>query len=238
MERIISRRAAFARTQIKLFYFCRLMGKKKLARFAEMAEFPNTLQYPKEIRGKWQETFFKNDHPITLELACGKGEYTVGLAKRYPERNFIAVDRKGARMWRGAKTCMEEGITNAGFLRTDIEIIEQYFQPGEVDEIWITFPDPHLAKGQSKKRLTSPRFIALYKNFLKPGAVINLKTDNQVLYEFTLETIQELKLELLFEHADIYSLPELPPDLDLKTTYELRWLSEGAKIKYVKFRVP
>lgn len=213
------------------------MGKNKLARFAEMETFPNTYQFPENIKGNWRKDIFRNDHPIVLELACGRGEYTVGMARLFPEKNFIGVDIKGSRIWRGAKTCVEENLHNGAFLRIYIENIENYFEKDEVDEIWITFPDPHPPLGKAKKRLTSARFLKVYSHFLKPGGTINLKTDDQPLYAFTVETANELGMEILDQSDNVYATHAGDPLLQIKTTYELRWLSEGKLIHYVKLKM-
>lgn len=186
-------------------------------------------------RGKWRSAIFKNDHPIILELACGKGEYTCEMALATPQINYIGVDVKGNRMHRGAARALNEHIDNAFFLRTDINIIETFFEPGEVDEIWITFPDPHLKKGKDQKRLTSERFLNYYKKILKPGGIIHLKTDDPTLYTFTIETAQTLNLPLLYADDDIYSQPLHHPFLEIKTYYEKMHLAEAKTIKYVCF---
>jgi tRNA (guanine-N7-)-methyltransferase len=160
------------------------MAQKKLLRFKEIKSFPNVMEYPENMQGEWN-SFFKNNNPNILELACGKGEYTVGLAKLYPGKNFIGVDIKGNRMWAGAKFALVNNLMNAAFLRTQIDKIDQYFTKGEINEIWIIFPDPQLRKSKTKKRLTHPRFLRLYNHFLKPGGLIHLKTDSPDLYHFT-----------------------------------------------------
>lgn len=192
---------------------------------------------PVEPAGKWNAMIFKNEDPIILELACGKGEYTCEMALADKTHNYIGVDVKGNRMHRGAKRALDEQITNAFFLRTDINIISTFFAPNEVSEIWITFPDPHLKKGKDQKRLTSERFLNYYKNILKPGGVIHLKTDDPTLYEFTLETIQQMGLKLLYADDDIYSKPLYHPFLAIKTYYEKMHLEEGKKIRYVEFAI-
>jgi len=227
------------------------MRKSKLQRFAELNTFPNVLQNFNVMNpvvvdhenklvdpeGKWHEMIFGNDHPIVLELACGKGEYTCEMAIADRSKNFIGVDMKGNRMHRGAKRALDEQIKNAFFLRTDINIIATFFAKDEVSEIWITFPDPHLKKGKDQKRLTSGRFLNYYREILKPGGIIHLKTDDPTLYEFTLETISELKLKLLYADDDIYSKPLPHPFLEIKTYYEKMHLAEGKKIKYVEFQL-
>lgn len=227
------------------------MRKSKLQRFAELDTFPNVLQnfsflnpvvvnHKKEIvnpKGKWNSEIFKNENPIVLELACGKGEYTCEMAVRDKTKNYIGVDVKGNRMHRGAKRALDENITNAFFLRTDINIISTFFEKDEVSEIWITFPDPHLKKGKDQKRLTSERFLNYYKNILKPGGVIHLKTDDATLYAFTLETIAQLNLKLMYADDDIYSKELFHPFLEIKTYYEKMHLEEGRKIKYIQFQM-
>lgn len=218
------------------------MGKNKLKKFADMASFRCALQYPREVllsegfpyKGRWNEEFFRNEGPVTLELGCGKGEYTVALAKANPERNYIGVDIKGARMWSGAKEVEQEGIRNAAFLRTEIENIESFFGPGEVDEIWITFPDPQMQK--CRKRLTSTRFIKMYGNFLKPGGVINLKTDSPFLFEYTKRMAELNGFEILSITDDLYGSGMADPVSSIKTYYESQWLSRGKKIKLISMR--
>lgn len=220
------------------------MGKNKLKRFAEMREFACALQYPREVllaegfpyKGSWNSGFFKREAPITVELGCGKGEYTVQLAQSDPARNYIGVDIKGARMWRGAKTVEEEGITNAAFLRAEIENIDQFFKPGEVDELWITFPDPQMKK--SRKRLTSTRFLELYRKILKADGIVNLKTDSPFLYEYTRRLVQLNGFEVLMDTDDLYGSGLVDPVSSIKTFYEQQWLSRGKKIKRLSFRLP
>ena len=178
------------------------MTKRKLRNFAELETFANVIQHPyyKEqfdhpLKGKWQETFFKNNLPLTLELGCGKGEYSVGLALRHPERNYLGVDIKGNRIWRGAKTGIEDNIPNIGFLRTEIEHLNNFFLPGEVDEIWITFPDPQPNKSKAHKRLTSAEFLDRYRKILKPDGIVHLKTDSAFLFESTMEVIESQNLQ-------------------------------------------
>jgi len=227
------------------------MRKSKLQRFAELDTFENVLQnndfldpvlldHEKQLvdpRGKWNSLIFKNNNPIVLELACGKGEYTCEMAIADKSKNYIGVDVKGNRMHRGAKTALEQKITNAFFLRTDINIISTFFEKEEVSEIWITFPDPHLKKGKDQKRLTSERFINYYKKILNPGGIIHLKTDDPTLFQFTLGTIEQLKLKLIYADDDIYSKPLPHPFLEIKTYYEGLHLAEMKAIKYVAFEV-
>lgn len=220
------------------------MGKNKLKKFAEMKDFVCVLEYPRErliaegfpYQGKWEQEFFKASRPLTLELGCGKGEYTVGLARACPSRSFIGVDVKGARIWRGAKTVEEEGIPNAGFLRAEIENIDKFFAPGEVDELWITFPDPQMQK--TRKRLTSTRFLTLYSRFLKPGGVVNLKTDSPFLYEYTRRLVELNGFEVLSNTDDLYGSGRADASTAIKTFYESQWLSRGKKIKLLSFRLP
>ncbi len=222
------------------------MGQNKLERFAQLDTFANTIQ-PKlenwfdtsELKGKWCAEIFKNNNPIVLELGCGKGEYTVGLGRQYPDKNFIGVDRKGNRIWKGAKTALEEGLDNIRFLRVMIDKIDQFFAPGEVSEIWITFPDPQPQLSREKKRLTAPKFLAKYKNILPPDGIIHLKTDSQLLHEYTLEVIEEAKHKLLFKTNDLYAHPENKNDpiLGIKTHYEGLFLEQGMPITYIKFQL-
>lgn len=218
------------------------MGKNKLKKFADMEEFHCALQYPREkliaegfpFSGKWDSGFFKNNNLLTLELGCGKGEYTVALAKANPYANYVGVDIKGARLWSGAKTVEEEGIPNAAFLRTEIENIDKFFNSGEVDEIWITFPDPQMQK--TRKRLTSTRFLGLYSKFLKPGGIINLKTDSPFLYEYTRRLVMLNGFEVITDTDDLYGSGLADPVSSIKTYYESQWLSRGKKIKLLSFR--
>ncbi len=210
------------------------MAQKKLHRFAEINSFPNVLQYPENASGEWHN-FFKNDHPVILELACGKGEYTLGLAKLFPFKNFIGVDIKGNRIWVGAKAALQQQIHNAAFLRTDILALDQYFTLNEVDEIWITFPDPQLRLSKAKKRLTHPRFLKLYKNILKPAGIIHLKTDSPQLYSFTKKVISYYNLPLITDIDDIYNLKNIPDDLNIKTHYESLDIAKSNTIFYLSF---
>lgn len=228
------------------------MGKGKLEKFAMVSDYDNCVEPTMDearhegiqLKGKWKKEFFKNDNPITVELACGGGEYTVGLAEMYPEKNFIGVDIKGNRIWKGATKAIEKGLNNVGFLRTRIDFIDNCFAEGEVDEIWITFPDPQPQKNRARKRLTNSMFLGRYKKFLKPGGKIRLKTDSDFFYECTKETIQEESLEVLFDCDDIYVKytpdnpdTQLAKELALKTFYEQMWLEEGKTIKYIEFNL-
>ncbi len=219
------------------------MGKNKLQKFSDMESFGCVLQYPRHIliekgfplKGKWNSEFFSRSNPITLELGCGKGEYTVGLAEANPDRNYIGVDIKGARMWKGAKYVEEKGMDNAAFLRTEIEQICQFFNAGEIDEIWITFPDPQMQK--ARKRLTSSRFLTNYRNFLRPGGIVNLKTDSPFLYEYTRRLVELNGFEVLANTDDLYGSGLADPVTSIKTFYEQQWLSRGKTIKLISFRL-
>jgi len=212
------------------------MAQKKLVRFAELDTFTNVLQYPEGMQGKWAE-FFKNSNPITLELACGKGEYAVGLGRMYPQRNFIGVDVKGNRIWRGAKTALKDGLHNVGFLRTQMDRVTEYFAKDEVREIWITFPDPQLRLSKIKKRLTHPKFLRLYKQFLQPGGLVHLKTDSPNLYNFTKAVIQLYQFELLEDNADVHAGPNISPELLIKTHYESLDIAGSNKVHYLCFKL-
>jgi tRNA (guanine-N7-)-methyltransferase len=213
------------------------MGQKKLVRFAELETFSNVLQYPKEMAGKWNQ-FFNNQHPIILELACGKGEYTLGLAELYPDKNFIGIDLKGNRIWVGAKKAIQRNLNNAAFLRIQIDGITEYFASNEIDEIWITFPDPQLRISKSKKRLTHPKFLRLYQQILKPGGKIHLKTDSPDLYHFTKKVIDMYGCKLIEDFNDVYALSEVPVDLQIKTHYESLDIAGSNKVHYLCFSIP
>lgn len=213
------------------------MGKDKLRKFAEIDTFSNVLQLEegKAMLGKWAEKQFGNNNPIVLELACGKGEYTVNLAKNSPDRNFIGVDFKGNRIWRGAKTALEEGINNVAFLRIQIENILEYFAAGEVSEIWITFPDPQPQKSRIKKRLTNPVFLARYQEITAANAPMHLKTDNDDFYQYTLETLMELGHQIVKQTTDLYHSDFVTPELSIKTYYEKKYLAQDKNINYVQW---
>jgi tRNA (guanine-N7-)-methyltransferase len=221
----------------QVIYFCFIMGQKKLIRFEAIKSFPNVLQYPEGMQGNWH-AFFKNNNPITLELACGKGEYTVGLAAMHPLRNFIGVDLKGNRIYIGAKKSLSVGITNAAFMRTQIDAISNYFNPGEVAEIWLTFPDPQLRTSRAKKRLTHPKFLRLYQQVLVPGGAIHLKTDSPDLYHFTKLVIDRYRLSLLEAIDDVYAQQTVSPELAIKTHYEGLDIAQSSRIHYLKFSLP
>ena len=220
------------------------MGKNKLAKFDDMAGYPHVFQYPFavlqekgfELKGHWHKEFFKNDNPIVLELGCGKGEYTVGLARLFPDKNFIGVDIKGARMWTGAKDSMESGMTNVAFLRTSIELISHFFAPGEVAEIWITFPDPQMKK--VNKRLTSTRFMKMYREILAGDGIIHLKTDSNFMFTYTRYMIERNRLPVDVMTEDLYHSGMADEILSIKTYYEQQWLDRGLNIKYIKFHLP
>lgn len=213
------------------------MGKDKLRKFAEIDTFPNVYQLHlgKVMKGKWVTEHFKNNNPVVLELACGKGEYAVNLAKLFPEKNFVGVDLKGNRIWRGAKTGVEEGIQNLAFLRIQIEDILEYFAPGEIDEIWITFADPQPQISREKKRLTFPGFLEKYRILLKKGGKVNLKTDNDGLYAYTCEKVEELKLIVHKNTNHLYHSQLVDEVLSIKTHYERIYLKHDKNINYIQF---
>ena len=213
------------------------MAQKKLERFAAIKAFSNVLEYPLDMKGNWFN-FFKNRNPIILELACGRGEYTIGLSLLFPNQNFIGVDVKGNRMYIGAKECLAGNISNAGFLRTQIEKLADYFVTGEVDEIWITFPDPQLRISKAKKRLTHPRFLRLYQQILKPGGFIHLKTDSPDLYLFTKKVAELYEIKLVEDLDDVYSNAVIKDELAIKTHYENLDIAQSKKIHYLKFTLP
>jgi tRNA (guanine-N7-)-methyltransferase len=212
------------------------MGQKKLIRFEAIKSFPNVLEHPENMQGNWH-TFFKNDHPLTLELACGKGEYAVGLGRLHPQRNFLGVDIKGNRIWRGAKTAIDEGLTNVAFLRTPIDAISTYFAQGEVAEIWITFPDPQLRLSKARKRLTHPKFLRLYQQFLAADGKVNLKTDSPDLYRFTKMVIDLYNLPVLADTDNLYAANNLSPELTIQTHYEKLDIAQSNRIHYLQFTI-
>lgn len=213
------------------------MGQKKLERFAELNTFPNVLQFPENIAGKWNSVF-GNENPITLELACGKGEYAVGLGTLYPERNFIGVDLKGNRIWVGAKKALQQNLKNVAFLRTQIDQVNQYFNAGEVHEIWITFPDPQLRLSKAKKRLTHPKFLRLYQQFLVAGGYIHLKTDSPDLYRFTKTVIQMYNCVLHTDNDNVFADDTVSAELQIKTHYESLDIAGSSRIHYLCFSLP
>lgn len=224
------------------------MSKGKLQKFAEMETFKNVFQYPYsvienvpfEMKGKWREEYFRNENPIVLELGCGKGEYTVELARMFPDMNFIGVDIKGARMHTGAKLALEEGLANAAFLRTNIEIIDRFFAPGEVQQIWLTFSDPQMKN--PRKRLTSTFFMERYRRFLADGGLVHLKTDSNFLFTYTKYMVEKNSLPVMMITDDLYHDSSLDDDtrriLSIHTYYENQWIERGLNIKYLKFRLP
>lgn len=222
------------------------MSKNKLQKFSESTQFKRVYQPEFEevhqrdyfLKGQWAQTVFNNQQPLILELGCGKGEYTIALAKQNTDKNYIGVDIKGARIWRGAKTSNEEDLRNSGFLRTRIEFIESFFAENEVEEIWLTFPDPQAKARRMKKRLTGPRFLSLYQKFLKPDGIIHLKTDSSILYEYTLELLKHNDIQIIFHTNDLYNSDLEDDILHIHTFYEKQYLKQGIKINYLKFRLP
>jgi len=220
------------------------MSKGKLAKFADMAAYPHVFEYPFsvadevpfEMKGRWNEQFFHNDHPIVLELGCGRGEYTVGLARLFPDKNFIGVDIKGARMWSGATESLHEGLKNVAFLRTNIEIIDRFFAPEEVGEIWLTFSDPQMKK--ATKRLTSTYFMSRYRRFLIDNGLIHLKTDSNFMFTYTKYMVEHNHLPVEFSTDDLYHSGLVDNILSIRTYYEQQWLDRGLNIKYLKFHLP
>lgn len=217
------------------------MSKKKLAKFADLNTFGHVIQlsYSKLIsegfsfKGNWNRDFFKNNHPVVLELGCGKGEYTVGLARLFPEKNFIGIDIKGSRMWSGAKEVQMDELRNCGFVRTNIELLSHFFAPGEISEIWITFPDPQMKR--TNKRLTAVRFLNQYSEMLQPDGVIHLKTDSDFLYQYTLATIEANQFTVQVNTEDLYSSGLADEILSIRTYYEQQWLDRGKTIKYLRY---
>jgi tRNA (guanine-N7-)-methyltransferase len=220
------------------------MGKGKLAKFADMREYPHVFEYPYSVadnvpfpmKGHWGETFFKNDRPIVLELGCGRGEYTVGLGRLFPEKNFIGVDIKGARMWTGATESLQAGMTNVAFLRTQIEIIDRFFAEGEISEIWLTFSDPQMKK--ATKRLTSTYFMERYRRFLTDRGLVHLKTDSNFMFTYTKYMTEHNHLPVEVMTEDLYHSGMADEILSIRTYYEQQWLDRGLDIKYIRFRLP
>ncbi|MDR0368725.1 MAG: tRNA (guanosine(46)-N7)-methyltransferase TrmB [Bacteroidales bacterium] len=221
------------------------MSKNKLEKFAENLTFPNFFQptYSEveekgfALRGKWADDFFKNSNPIILELGCGRGEYTIGLAERFANKNFIGIDRKGSRMWKGCKTSVENNMKNVAFLRMQINNITHYFGENEISEIWITFPDPQPKRSKENKRLTSPLFLDFYRRIITPDGIIHLKTDDENLYIYTLYIIENSHRTLIEKQDNIYACQYLDETLKIETYYENRWKEEGKSIKYIKFKL-
>ena len=219
-------------------------SKNKLKRFKENETFSNVIQPSREdvlnntlmLKGNWNRKFFKNENPIVLELGCGKGEYSVNLATMFPEKNFLGIDIKGARFWRGAKTALAEKINNVGFLRTQIELVDCIFDKNEVDEIWITFPDPQIKYKRTKHRMTNPDFLNKYKKILKPNGMVHLKTDSEYMHGYTLGLLQGLGLTIEYAHHDVYGTTNAPKEVtDIQTYYESQYLAINKKITYLRF---
>ena len=218
------------------------MGRRqKQIRFDYVKACRFVLEYKKDlfedIKGKWHEIMFKNTNPITLEIGCGKGEYTVGLAELFPNRNFIGIDIKGSRIFKGIEATEAKGLKNVAFLRTMVLLIEGFFKKGEVEEIWLTFPDPRPLDGDEKRRLFSPRFLTLYKSILIDGGILNLKTDNHDLYLYALDVIKDMGITPMIATDDLYNSAYEKDCFGIKTTYEVRYLDEGVKINYLKIQL-
>jgi len=221
-------------------------SKNKLKRFKENETFANLFQPSREIllqdnfplKGNWNKKYFKNDNPIVLELGCGKGEYSLGLAARFPNKNFIGIDIKGARIWRGAKTALQKNMKNVGFIRMQIELLDKAFAANEVSEIWITFPDPQIKYKRTKHRLTNPQFLDLYQKILQPEGILHLKTDSEFLHGYTLGLLQGKGYDILYAHHDIYRNTEAPEILTrIQTFYEKQFLEIDKPITYIKFKL-
>ena len=219
-------------------------SKNKLKRFKENETFSNVIQPTRQevfddtlkLKGNWSKSFFKNEQPIVWELGCGKGEYSLNLAKMFPEKNFLGIDIKGARFWKGAKTSLEEKITNVGFLRTQIELVDLLFDENEIDEIWITFPDPQIKYKRTKHRMTNPEFLKKYKKILKPKGVVHLKTDSEYMHGYTLGLLQGLDLKIEYAHHDVYGTTNAPKEVtEIQTYYESQYLAIRKKITYLRF---
>ncbi|WP_431133632.1 tRNA (guanosine(46)-N7)-methyltransferase TrmB [Psychroserpens mesophilus] len=221
-------------------------SKNKLKRFKENETFANVVQPSRDelvtdnfkFKGNWKANFFKNSNPLVLELGCGKGEYSVALAKKYPEKNFIGIDIKGARFWRGAKTALEESIPNVGFLRTQIELVDFAFDENEVDEIWITFPDPQIKYKRTKHRMTNSQFLKRYKTILKPDGIVNLKTDSEFMHGYTLGLLHGEGHEVLYANHDVYKQEGSPEEVtSIQTFYESQYLEHNKPITYIRFKI-
>lgn len=221
-------------------------SKNKLKRFKENDTFKNVFQPSREelvggnydLKGNWRQQFFNNDHPLVLELGCGKGEYSVELAKKYPEKNFIGIDIKGARFWRGAKTAIEDNIPNVAFIRTQIELLEYVFEQNEVDEIWITFPDPQIKYKRTKHRMTNTDFLKRYKTVLKPNGIVNLKTDSEFMHGYTLGLLHGQGHEVIYANHDVYKQEGSPEEVtSIQTFYESQYLEQNKPITYIRFKI-
>ncbi len=213
------------------------MSRKKQKRLDEVETFPNVFGSSFEMKGKWRDGYFKNDGEVILELACGWGYYTLALAEKFPGKNFIGIDKKGDRIWKGAKMALEGGLKNVAFMRILIEKLDQFFEKGEVDEIWITFPDPHSKPCRANKRLTSPRFLEIYKKVLKDGGNLNFKTDNDNLFDYSMEVFREREYKILDLDEDVHGKDDVPELLQIMTYYEKKFMKLGAKIKYVRLEI-
>ncbi|NJO00519.1 MAG: tRNA (guanosine(46)-N7)-methyltransferase TrmB [Bacteroidia bacterium] len=216
------------------------MGRKKLVRFAENAQAANVIQEGKEmysrLKGQWRRLYFQNQHPLVLELGCGRGEYTVGLGNRFPENNYVGIDMKGARFWKGSQIALQQQLGNIAFLRTPVQNLDVFFAPKEVNEIWITFPDPRPKDRDEKRRLTHPRFLAMYRDLLTPGGLVHLKTDNDGFFEYTLSILEKMPIRTLRFTRDIYASYHLKNlHHGIQTTYEAKFVAQGYKIKYMQF---
>jgi len=220
------------------------LTKRKLQRFAELETMQRVFQYTyrtianiPDLKGKWNKNVFNKEAPLIVELGCGRGEYTIGLATNYPERNYIGIDIKGARLWKGAKTANDANMLHVAFLRTSIELIPYFFAPHEVDEIWLTFPDPQPTDNREPRRLTNQKFLNSYFQLLKPGGILHLKTDSTFLFDYTLEMLKNYNGEYLQQTTDLYSGTDVGFDLNIKTTYEKIFADKGFKIHYLAFRL-
>lgn len=214
-----------------------MASKSKLQKFAELADNPIVFEKNNAMKGKWNTSFFKNNHPIVIELACGKGDYTLGMAKLFPEKNFIGVDIKGNRLWSAARVANLENLTNVAFVREQIDQLENYFDAGEVSEIWITFSDPFPRKGDAKRRLTSQKFLPIYKKIIQANGIIHVKTDSDLLYEFTKEMLTVIPSTILKDYADVYAMQKNDELYGIQTYYEKMHLRDNRTIKYLRFQL-
>ncbi|MEN9447217.1 MAG: hypothetical protein RJA25_507 [Bacteroidota bacterium] len=214
-----------------------MASKSKLQKFAELVENPIVFDKKPVLKGKWKSDFFKNNHPIVLELACGKGDYTLGMAKLFPENNYIGMDIKGNRIWSAARIAGLENLQNVAFIRDQIDHLNEYFEAGEIDEIWITFSDPFPRKGDARRRLTSSKFLPIYKSVLNKDGIIHVKTDSDLLYEFTKETLLEIPSEILKNYPDVYAMNKNEELHGIQTYYEKMHLKDNRTIKYLCFKI-